>query len=390
MDLRRPGFPEQADDLQGGRSPDDGVVHQHDPLPIHDAAHRGKFHLHAQFPQRLHGLDEGAAHILVLHEAHLIRDAAFLGIAHGGAQAGFRDAHDHVSLHGALPVQTPAGLLAVRMDIAAVDVAVRTGEIDVFHRAHPMLLDAGIPVGPDPLVVQADDFARIDVTDELRAHDLKGAGFAGDHPAVPEPAETQGLDAVLVAAGVDAVLGHQEEGEAAFHHVERLHQAEDPVLLAVLLDQMRQQFAVGIGLEQRAVLLEVICDLAGVDHVSLARQGEITGQMMEKQGLHVVQAALGGIGILHAAESLRAGKGLEFPVGEDLAQQAQPAVAVRLAALVKRADSTAFLSPVLEVVKAIVDQGCGVRDAIDCQYTHILYYSASIPNTFSSRSRTVR
>ena len=43
-----------------------------------------------------------------------------------------------------------------------------------------------------------------------------------------------------------------------------------------------------------------------------------------------------------------------------------------------------------KTVATVTVRAEGVRDAIDCQYTHILYYSASIPNTFSSRSRTVR
>ena len=124
--------------------------------------------------------------------------------------------------------------------------------------------ELGIQVGTKAPVVQADDFSGLDVPDEGGAHDAEGAGFAGNHIALSQLADAKGLDAVLVPGGIDAVLRHDHECIAAFHHVQRLHDVHDTVLARALLDQVRQEFRVGVGLEDGAALLQVLGDLLGI------------------------------------------------------------------------------------------------------------------------------
>ena len=156
----------QADDLERGGAAYDRIVHQHDALALDDAAHRRELHLHAELAHRLYGLDESAPDILVLYQTHLIRDAALLGVAHGGAEARLRHADDYVGLCRTLAEQPPSGFLAVCMDIASVDIAVRTREIDVLHRTHPVTEEMRIYRAAHALPVEADDLAGTYVTDE--------------------------------------------------------------------------------------------------------------------------------------------------------------------------------------------------------------------------------
>ena len=315
----------------------------------------------------------------MLDQAHLVRDAALLAVAHGGGEAGLGHTDHDVRLNGVLAAEAPARFLAVQMDVAAVDIAVGTGVVDVFHRAHAVLLEARIAVRAQAMGVERDHLARLHVPQEAGAHDAEGAGLAADHIAVAQRADDQGLDAVLVPAGVDAVLGHHQDGEAAFDHVERLEDVDDTVLAIVLLDQMGEELAVRRGLEDDAALLEQGLDLLGIDDVAVTGDGEIPLRLMEEDGVHVVQSALADIGVLDTADADGAVQVQDIAVREDLAQQAQAAVAAGLALLVEGHDAGAFLAPVLDVVQAVIKIGGGVLDAIYSEYAHI----SSLPKPWS-------
>ena len=222
----------------------------------------------------------------------------------------------------------------------------------------------------DAVVVQGHDLAGLDVADEFGAHDLEGAGFAADHVSVVQFADAERFDAVFVAAGIDAVAGHDHEGETAFDHVQGLDDGRDTLFVAALLDQVRQQLAVRVGLENGSVPFQVFAYLARIHQVAFAGDGEIARVVPEIQRLDVVQAALGGVGVLDAADAHAAGQVVQFAVGEDLAQQALAAVAVADAVLIEGDDAAAFLAAVLQVVQAVIYKGRGAGDAGNCKYSH--------------------
>ena len=222
------------------------------------------------------------------------------------------------------------------------------------------------------MVVQRDDLARTDVADELRAHDAERAGFAADDVSVADLADAQGLDAVLVTGGVDAVLRHDHEGVAALHHIQGLHDVHDTVLARALLDEVRQEFRVGVGLEDGAALFQVFSDLLGIHQVTVAGDAEVAGMVAEEERAHVVQAAPGGVRVLDAADAQGTLELAHLSVVENLVQEAQAAVAMRVAVRVEGSDAAAFLAAVLEVVETVVDVGRGVRNAVNSKYTHII------------------
>ena len=212
--------------------------------------------------------------------------------------------------------------------------------------------------------------ARVNVAQELGAHYVEGAGLAAHYVSSVEFSKAQRLDPVLVAAGVDAAWGHDYKGESAFHHVEGLDYVDDTVFAGVFLDEVRQQLAVDVGLEDSPAFLEVAGNLGGVDDIAVGGHRKVAAAVVEKQRLHIVQASLGVVRILYAAYAERSFEMGNLPVGEDFAQKAKATVAVILSILVEGGYSTAFLSAVLKVVQTIIDPCRGVLDAEYCQNSH--------------------
>ena len=116
MDLLGARVPQQLDDAGGGGAADDGVIHQHHPLALDGAGHRVELDADAVLALFLAALDKGAANVFIFDEADAVGDAALLGVAEGGVQAGVRHADDHIGLHGVLLRQEAARLLACLVD----------------------------------------------------------------------------------------------------------------------------------------------------------------------------------------------------------------------------------------------------------------------------------
>ena len=261
--LLRAGGLEQPHDAQRSRTAHDRVVDERHALARHERPHGRKFHLHALLAHRLRRLDEGTADVTVLDQPHFIGDAAGLRVTDRGRKARIGHADHHVGVGRSLLEKEPARLLAEGVDVATFDVAVGAREIDVLHGAHAVALVHRIVAAADAVAVERDDLARIDVAHELCAHDVQRAGLRADDPAVVEPADRQRTQAVFVAAGVEPVLGHDQEGEPAFEHVERIDDGEDAVLRAVLLlDEVREDLAVGGRVEEAPLVLQVTHQLA--------------------------------------------------------------------------------------------------------------------------------
>ena len=94
VNLPGPRIPQEGHDLPGGSAPDDGVIHQHHPPILHAAFQRPQLDPHRLLPVFLAGGDKGAADIAVLYQPHPVGDTGLLGIAHGGVQAGVRNANN--------------------------------------------------------------------------------------------------------------------------------------------------------------------------------------------------------------------------------------------------------------------------------------------------------
>ena len=123
-------------------------------------------------PDRLAGLDEGAADVGVLDQALAVGDAAGLRVADGRGRAGLRHRDDQVGVRRPLGRELAADLFPRGLQAAARDRGVRPGEVDVLEQAAARGRGRE-PVRPDPVLVDGDHLAGLDLAHEGRADDVQ-------------------------------------------------------------------------------------------------------------------------------------------------------------------------------------------------------------------------
>src|SRR5699024_5716337 len=160
----------QADDARDGRAAHDAVVHEDDPFAAHGGGDGVELYAHGVLEPCLAGLDEGAADVLALHEAHAVGSAALASAAQGRVDAGVRHADDDVGLNGVLQGQEGARALARRVYAAAVYDGVRAREVDELEDALARGLPAVAAVALKAPVGDGDYLARLHVAQELCAY----------------------------------------------------------------------------------------------------------------------------------------------------------------------------------------------------------------------------
>ena len=79
----------------------------------------------------------------------------------------------------------------------------------------------------DALFRNDDDFAILDVADEMRADDVERAGFGGENVMAVEFAEHQRPDAERIARADQLLVGQGDEGIGAFDLAQGLDEALD-------------------------------------------------------------------------------------------------------------------------------------------------------------------
>ena len=167
MNLFRPRFPYDAHDLAAGCSANDGIIHQHNPLPRQQASDRVELQLDAEIPNRLAGLDEGPSHVVVADEAEAHGNSGFVGKAHGGGHAGVRHRHHEVGFHRMLAPQKPPQHFPALLDRAAKHHAVRPGEVDVLEDALDLII---VGKGHDPDIEGSNILCLIIIVPRLKIY----------------------------------------------------------------------------------------------------------------------------------------------------------------------------------------------------------------------------
>src|SRR5439155_25612049 len=131
----------------------------------------------------------------------------FPRVAQGGAIAAVWHRHDHIRLKWILTRELASHLDAHFVNVAIINRAVRAREIDIFENAKsPALMLRKCLDASQPIFVDDDDFARLDIADELRMNQIKRAGFAGEHPRVTHLAAARGAEPICVAQSYQLLL----------------------------------------------------------------------------------------------------------------------------------------------------------------------------------------
>ena len=380
VDLRCTGVPQQLDDAGRGGAAHDGVIHQHDPLALDGAGYDVQLDAHTVLALLLAALDEGAANVFVLDEADAVGDAALLGVAEGGVEAGVRHTDDHIGLHGVLLRQEAACLLAGLVDRAALDDAVRAGEVDVLEDAHLGVLPAAVILDAAQLAgagVGHDDLAGLHIPQKRSTGRIQRTALAGEDVA----AAGQRTDAQRpVAARVthcDELGGrHDDEAVGTLQHIHRLADgrldAAHPQPVAG--DEVADDLGIGGAVEDGTLVFQLAAKLQRVGQVAVVAQGHRAPAMPDDHGLGVGPHPAAGRGIADMARchvGRGGGKTAQHGRGEHLVHQAEIPVAGD-DAIVVDGDAAALLAAMLQSVQGRVGCGChilGPGTVIDAEHT---------------------
>ncbi len=367
MDLGGAGLAEHADQGALGVAAHDGVVDDDQALALDDFLQRVQLQADSELPDRLRGLDERTADVGVLHQARAEGDAGGLRVADGGRGAGFRGRYDQVGLDRGFLRELAAHLHAGEVHIAAGDVGVRAGQVHVLEDT-ALGLRFRESRGAQPVLVDGDELARLDLAHVARTADVQGSGLRGDDPAALQPPEDQRADALRVTGGVEGVLVHEDQREGALDlRKDLVGGFLDGQRLAVLVHLGREQRGQQVGVVGRrhtrgaALLLGQVGDhlgeLGGVDEVAVVaeRDRAVRGGTERRLGV-LPHGGTGGrvAGVTDRDMTLeRTERGLV----EDLGHQAHVLEDEDLGAVADR-DSRGFLAPMLEGVEPEVRELC--------------------------------
>jgi hypothetical protein len=347
----------------------DRVVDDDQPLAPDDLLEGVELQPDAELPDGLAGLDEGAADVGVLHQARAVRDAAGLGVADGGRGAGLRGRYHQVGLGRGLGGEPAAHLDPGEVDAAPGDVGVGAGEVDVLEDAAARLCFREAR-GTEPVLVDGDQLARLDLTDDGGADDVEGGGLGGHDPAALQAAEDQRADALRVAGGVEGVLVHEDEAVRPPHERQHLRRG--------LLDgQGGAGGLVGLPGEEGGDQVRVVGhggggafalalalagelggqggELGGVDEIAVVAEGDRAVAGGAEGGLGVLPGRGAGGGVAGVAHGEVAGEGGERGLVEDLGDQAHVLEDEDLRTVAHR-DAGGFLAAVLEGVEPEVGE----------------------------------
>ncbi len=217
------------------------------------------------------------------------------------------------------------------------------------------------------MFIQHDQLAGLHFAEILGADQVEGAALGGDHPTLFQPAQTQGPEAIGVARRHHALLGQQHDRERAAHPIQGVNDPRQEAVRAGMGDQMDDHLAVGRGLEDRAVRLQLVAEHGGIDQIPVVGQGEVPEGKIHNQRLDILEMAVPGGGIAVVTDGHVAGQALQHLLGIDVRHEAHRLFLVEVLA-VRGDDAGAFLAAVLQGIEAQVGQVGRFLVAIDPEH----------------------
>ena len=144
------------------------------------------------------------------------------------------------------------------MHVHTVDVGIRAGEVDEFHRADGQLRLVGVLHDLVAVVIDHYDLARTDIAHEFGADDIERASLGGEHiGAVLHLAEGERSEAIRIERADHGVFGHDQIGKTAVHGVERFLEFVHERTLRGTTQQVHEHFGIGVGMEDRAFIFQL-------------------------------------------------------------------------------------------------------------------------------------
>ena len=251
-----------------------------------------------------------------------------------------------------------SGALPCRMDGAALYIAVRPCEVDVFKHAERMFfLSAVFSSGGYLAVFGDDDLARLDIPDVMRAHGVESAGLRSEcNSAAGEFTHAERTEAVGIPRSDELGRGHDDE---RIRSLDTLHSLgyrflDGGCIEAFLYYRVGYDLRIGGGVEYRALKLQLLSELRIVGQISVVRKHQASLDVVNDQGLAVDAPVVSGCGVAYMPHrhASRAERG-ERAFVEHIVHQALVTMSGDNAVIVD-GYACALLPPVLESVERII------------------------------------
>ena len=303
MHLLGAGLAHHLHDLLAGRAAHDRIVDQHHALAFDHAAVGVVLQLDAHVADRIAGLDEGAADIVVADDAELEGNAGLLREADRRRRAGIRHRHDDVGLDWALERQlgadascgrhrrcglrprNPAGRNRHIRRCRSATSAARTGT----GSRCPWLVTTTISPGFRSRTKRAPMMSSAQVSEARIQAPSRSPSTSGRMPSGSRHAD-------------HLLRGQRHQREGAFDLPDRLDEARVEVALLAGGDQVQDRLGVGGRREDRALLLQRALHGHGVGDVAVVGDGEAAVGKLGEEGLDVAQAGAAGGGVARVAD----------------------------------------------------------------------------------------
>src|SRR5437899_2079901 len=274
VDFLGPDLANHAHDFAAGGAADDGIVHEHDALTFNEAPHGIELELHAEIADRLRGLDERAADVMIADQAHAEGNLGFEGVADGGGNAGIGHGHDDIGFDGMLAREEAAEHLAALVHGTAEDDAVRAGEVNVLENALLVLLFGREVDGLNAAFGDAHHFTGRDLADVLGVEKVERAGFGGDQPGHEatrrrEFAENERAEPTRLQSGGECAGGKNEKRIRPLDLIQGIANGAGKIESLRAREEMDDDFGVAVGLNDGAAVLEFSTPLRGVGEIAV-------------------------------------------------------------------------------------------------------------------------
>jgi hypothetical protein len=130
--------------------------------------------------------------------------------------------------------------------------------------------------------------------------EIESAGLGGEDVGAVQLAENERPKAERIADADDFALAHDDEAERALEAPQ--HTQGAAAVLRRLSQEMRNDFAIGRGLENGAFAFQLIAENSGVDQVAVVRHRDLAAKTIDHERLRVFQRARPGSGVAGVPE----------------------------------------------------------------------------------------
>ena len=156
----------------------------------------------------------------------------------------------------------------------------------------------------------------------------------------------------------DLAFAHEHDGKRP---LDASQGGEHAAVAVGLGQQVEDDFAIDRGLKNRALGLEFLAELGGIDEVAIVADGELAAGGADHKRLGVFDVAGTGGRIAHVADGARAGETFQIAGAENLGDEAHAFVhGEGTVGTLGRDDAGAFLSAMLEREKAVIRNHGGI------------------------------